>query len=105
EAIRALLVTGDTDRWDAVTETLLHFAARRDHVIKRIRPGLENGKDVICDRFIHSTFAYQAFGHNLGEEMIRMLHNLVIGRVYPCLTFILDIDPAQGIGRTVARTG
>jgi dTMP kinase len=105
EAIRALLVKGDTARWDAVTETLLHFAARRDHVMKVVRPQLEAGNDVICDRFIHSTYAYQAFGHGLGVEYIRNLHNLTIGRVYPCLTFIMDIDPAQGIGRTEKRLG
>ena len=59
EAIRALLVTGDTDRWDAATEALLVTAARRDHAEKLIRPALARGAWVLCDRFADSTLAYQ----------------------------------------------
>lgn len=104
EEIRNLLVTGDVNRWDAVTETLLHFAARRDHVVKLIQPAIESGTWVVCDRFIHSTLAYQGYGHELGEEYIKILHNLIIGRIYPCLTFILDINPEDGIKRAMSRS-
>ncbi len=105
EAIRQLLVTGDVNRWDAVTETLLHLAARRDHVVKRIEPALAEGTWVICDRFIDSTMAYQGYGHALGRVYIDMLTRLAIGSLMPDLTFILDINPEEGIERTVARAG
>lgn len=105
EAIRQLLVTGDTNKWDPVTETLLHFAARRDHVTKVIQPALVSGQWVICDRFIHSTLAYQGYGHQLPMQYIVALRNLVIGRVHPCLTFMLDTPPDIGLKRAASRHG
>src|SRR5579859_2888893 len=59
EQIRGLLVSGDPDRWDGMTEALLHFAARRDHLRSTVWPALEAGKWVLCDRFADSTLAYQ----------------------------------------------
>ena len=104
EAIRSLLVTGDINRWDSMTELLLHFAARRDHLTKVIKPSLEQGTWVICDRYVHSTIAYQGYGHGLSLETIKMISNLVIGRVKPCLTVVLDADPAIALARTHQRT-
>lgn len=105
EAIRNLLVTGETNRWDPMTELLLHFAARRDHVEKKIKPALMEGKWVICDRFIDSSLAYQGYGHGSGVDFVEMMHRLVIGNLMPDLTFILDIPPGIGIGRTSERKG
>lgn len=105
EAIRNLLVTGDTNRWDPMTELLLHFAARRDHVEKRIKPALAEGTWVICDRFIDSTFAYQGYGHGSGVAFVETMHRLVIGDFMPDLTFILDVPPSTGIARTKVRQG
>lgn len=105
EAIRSLLVTGDEKRWDAVTELCLLAAARRDHVVKKISPALVEGKWVVCDRFIHSSLAYQGYGLQLGEEIIKAMHHLTVGRIQPCLTFLLDIDPLIGIRRALERTG
>ena len=68
EEIRNLLLTGDPGRWDAVTEALLMFASRRDHVERTIRPALGEGKVVLCDRFADSSVAYQGYGHGLGAE-------------------------------------
>ena len=62
EEIRHLLVEGETGRWDKVTETILFFAARRDHVEKLIKPALKRGEWVVCDRFTDSTKAYQGYG-------------------------------------------
>ena len=68
EEIRKLLVEGAPDRWDAETESLLHFAARRDHLVKTIVPALEAGSWVLCDRFADSTIAYQGYGHRSLER-------------------------------------
>ena len=103
EKIRQLLVEGDTARWDAMTEALLHFAARREHVTKLIRPALARGQWVISDRFADSTMAYQGYGHGLGREVIEHLYRLVVGAFAPDLTFILDVPPALGLERVQDR--
>ena len=91
EEIRGLIVEGEPDRWDSCTETLLHFAARRDHLIKAITPALEKGLWVLCDRFIDSTMAYQGYGHGVSESIINSLCQFVVGNVRPHITIILDI--------------
>ncbi|MCH2036962.1 MAG: dTMP kinase [Rickettsiales bacterium] len=103
EAIRSLLVNGEPGRWDSVTEVLLLAAARRDHVMRKIRPSLEAGTWVICDRYVHSTIAYQGYGHGLGLDFITMISNITIGHVLPCVTFFLDIDPMDGLKRAHSR--
>lgn len=105
EAIRQLLVSGATGRWDAATETLLHVAARRDHVEKRIRPALAAGRWVLCDRFIDSTVAYQGGGHGFDLAVIRQLHDLIIPDIRPDLTLVLDVPVDVGLGRAGARAG
>ena len=102
EQIRDLLVTGDPQRWDAETELLLLYAARRDHVCRLIEPALKKGKWVLCDRFSDSTMAYQGYGHGLDCEKIADLHRIVLGTLTPDLTIILDLDPGIGLARTRA---
>ena len=103
ELIRRLLVEGGADRWDAVTEALLHYAARRDHLRQTIGPALARGAWVLCDRFADSTLAYQGYGHGLGAEAIAPLHDLVAGNLRPDLTLILDLPVATGLARAAAR--
>jgi len=103
EEIRRLLVEGSTDRWDAVSEALLHYAARRDHVSRLIRPALERGDWVIADRFIDSTMAYQGYGHRLGRKPIEALQALAIGTLKPDLTLILDLPVEAGLARAGSR--
>lgn len=104
EEIRALLVGGETDRWDAVTETLLHFAARRDHINKIITPALKNGHWVLSDRFIDSTVAYQGYGHGVDIRSIQVLHQFVAKNLTPDMTIILDLPATEGIERANSRT-
>lgn len=104
EQIRALLVEGAAGRWDPLTETLLHFAARRDHLTKTIRPALAAGRWVVCDRFADSTRAYQGFGLGLDREVIEMLYRQVVGDDAPDLTLILDLPVEEGLRRTATRT-
>lgn len=103
EEIRNLLLTGDPGRWDAVTEALLMFASRRDHVERTIRPALTEGKVVLCDRFADSSVAYQGFGHGLGAEFIRNLWQIAIDGFKPDLTLIFDLPVEVGLERAGAR--
>lgn len=102
EEIRALLLTGDPDRWSAETEILLFTAARRDHLEKTIRPAIAAGKTVVSDRFADSTRVYQGATRGDLRAMVDALHKLMIGRE-PDLTFIIDMDPATALQRGLAR--
>ncbi len=103
EAIRALLVTGAVDRWDPISEAMLHIAARRDHVRRVIEPALAADSWVLCDRFTDSTRAYQGYGHGLGVALIDELHAAAVPGVAPDLTLILDVPVPLGLQRAVSR--
>ena len=105
EAIRKLLVTGDDHRWDPLTETLLHFAARADHVQRSITPALAEGRWVICDRFVDSTVAYQGYGQGVDLIFIESLSKAVLGDLRPDLTLLLDLPVDVGLARAAKRTG
>jgi dTMP kinase len=105
EVIRKLLVSGDPGRWDPMTELLLHFAARRDHLRRTIWPALERGHWVVCDRFADSTMAYQGYGQGLGCAAVEAVYRLVVGDFKPDLTLILDLPVAEGLHRADARGG
>lgn len=105
EDIRKLLTSGDVGRWEPMSETLLHLAARREHVSKSIRPALDAGRWVVSDRFTDSTVAYQGYGHGLGAELVARLSELAIGGLVPDLTLILDLPVAEGLARAEARRG
>ena len=103
EEIRALLVSGQVDRWDPLTEALLHFAARHDHVQRTILPALERGVWVITDRFSDSTLAYQGYGQGVDLEKLNRIGEFVVGAAMPDLTLILDLPVAEGFARTKLR--
>jgi dTMP kinase len=105
DQIRQLLVTGAEDRWDPLSETLLLFAARRDHVNRTIVPALKAGIWVISDRFYDSTLAYQGYGHGIDLEFLKNLNEHVSGKLEPDLTFILDAPSDMGIIRALDRGG
>lgn len=102
EEIRALVLQGDPDRWSAHSEILLFTAARRDHLERTIQPALEAGKVVICDRFADSTRMYQGLSRGDLRGHVDALHSLMIG-VEPDLTVLIDMEPAQGLSRALAR--
>ncbi|MGV3592268.1 MAG: dTMP kinase [Gammaproteobacteria bacterium] len=105
EEIRNLLVHGAADRWDAMTELLLIYAARRDHLAKTIMPALQQGRWVISDRFADSSRAFQGIAGGLGLDTVEAVHAQVVGDFAPDLTIVLDLDPVQSLARTVARGG
>src|SRR5947208_2070544 len=105
EAIRRLLLEGATERWDAVGEALLLYAARRDHVVRLIQPALERDVWVVCDRFADSTLAYQGYGRGLPLADLIALHRFALGDFAPDLTLILDLPVAEGLARAARRSG
>jgi len=105
EMIRKLLVEGPAERWDGVTEALLHFAARRDHLRTTVWPALKRGAWVISDRFADSTRAYQGYGHGLDLAMLERLYGVAVGDFRPDLTLVLDLPIDVGLARAAARRG
>jgi dTMP kinase len=97
------LLNGADDRWDAITELLLLNAARRDHVVRLIRPALERGLWVVSDRFVDSTIAYQGYGRGVALTELMEAHRLAVGNFLPDLTLILDLPVAEGLARAARR--
>jgi dTMP kinase len=103
EDIRRLLLDGEAERWDAVCEALLLYAARRDHVVRLIRPALDAGTWVVADRFADSTLAYQGCGRGLSLAALGELHRFALGDFAPDLTLILDLPVEEGFARVGRR--
>jgi dTMP kinase len=105
EEIRGLLVTGDTEKWDSMTELLLMYASRKSHVRDTILPALDKGQWVVCDRFADSSRAFQGVAGKLGLACVEDLHRLVLGDFNPDLVLILDLPEAVALDRTFKRAG
>jgi dTMP kinase len=105
EDIRALVLRGDAERWSPVTETLLMYAARRDHVERVIRPALARSAWVVCDRFADSTRAYQGAAGGTDPALIAALETYILEDTRPDLTLIFDLPVAVGLGRAHERAG
>lgn len=99
EGIRELLLAPRDEGISAATELLLYEAARAQHVSEVIRPALEEGTHVLCDRFFDSTTAYQAFGRELDEEMVLELNRMASGGLVPDLTLLFSVSLEEGLGR------
>jgi dTMP kinase len=103
EQIRKLVVEGEGGRWNPITETLLVYAARADHVARTIGPALARGEWVISDRFNDSTYAYQGAGRGVERETIRRIDAAVLDDFKPDMTLILDLPVEVGLARAGAR--
>ena len=104
EIIRNLLVKGKKNKWSGVVETLLLYAARKDHIDKIIAPSLKKNKWVLCDRFKESTLVYQGYAKNVDIDLIKKLDKIITNNLTPGLTFILDIDPIIGLKRSKRKS-
>lgn len=102
EVLRSLLLRGDV-AWSVPAETLLHFAARAEHVERTIRPALAAGMCVVCDRFADSTMAYQGYGQGADRATITTLTQLI--GLMPDLTLVLDVSDAARQARLHGRGG
>ena len=105
QIIRNLLVTGDKDKFDAISECLLYYADRRCDLTKVVWPALEEGKWVVSDRYADSTEAYQYYGYDkrVSLETLHNLYKIVAGDFKPDLTIILDMEPEIGMCRSFAK--
>ncbi len=103
EELREILLANRDEAFDATAELLTIFAARAQHFHQVILPALESGRWVLCDRFTDATFAYQGCGRGLPLETITQLETMVQQGVHPDITFLLDIDVAQGLARAKER--
>lgn len=101
ERIRDLLLQRDSGAFDPLTEAMLMFSARREHLVNKIWPAMAEGKWVISDRFADSTRAFQGYGMGLDLAQIERLYALVAGDFQPDLTLVFDIDPEVGLARSM----
>lgn len=103
ESIRELLISKDYPEMHHHTELLLMFAARAEHLNKIIKPALEKGQWVLCDRFTDATYAYQGAGRNIDSQDIATLETLVQGDIRPDHTFLFDLEAEIGLKRATER--
>lgn len=101
--IRSLLLDSGTRGMTPSMELFLYETARRDHVDEAIRPALESGKIVLCDRFTDATLAYQGYGRGLSLKMIEALNEIATGGIHPNLTFLFDLPVSKGLKRARQR--
>lgn len=99
EAMRNIVLSPQYLGLDARSEALLFAAARGEHVARVIRPALDRGAVVVCDRYLDSSVAYQGYGRDLGAEKVRDLSLWATSNLLPDLTIVLDIDPLLGLTR------
>ncbi len=95
--VREILLHGESIA--PKTELMLYLADRAEHVAKTIRPGLEDGKTVLCDRYTDSTIAYQGYGRGFDIAEIKRLNEFVTDRLTPDKTLLLDLEPSVGLAR------
>lgn len=99
EKIRTVILDTDNIEMDAKTEALLYAAARRQHLVEKVVPALDEGVIVLCDRFIDSSLAYQGYARDLGIDEVLQINQFAIGNTMPDLTVFFDINPAEGLSR------
>src|SRR5215471_2672297 len=103
EGIRKILLNSETIHLTAASELLLFYASRSQNILEKIKPALERGEMVICDRFYHASMAYQGYGRGIPLDFITRLTDLVCQPYRPDVTFLLDIEPEVGLARARAR--
>ena len=101
--IRSILLNPDNSPMASSAELLLYMADRAQHLATVIRPALEAGKVVVCDRFFDATLVYQGYARGLDRQMIRQLHRLTCKGLTPDVTLLLDLDPEAGLARAWRR--
>lgn len=105
EKIRSIILDPEHIEMDPRTEALLYAAARSQHFAEKIAPALEEGKFVLCDRFIDSSLAYQGVGRNLGVDAVHDINVFAIGDQMPDFTILFDLEPEVGLARINANSG
>ncbi|WP_053361242.1 dTMP kinase [Bacillus sp. FJAT-27251] len=105
EQIREVILNRANTAMDPRTEALLYAAARRQHLIEKIKPALDEGKVILCDRFIDSSLAYQGYARGLGVDEVFTINQFAIEAMMPELTFYFDLEPGIGLERISRHNG
>lgn len=105
EQIREVILNKKNTAMDARTEALLYAAARRQHLVEKVKPALEMGNIILCDRFIDSSLAYQGFARGLGIDEVLTINQFAIEDMMPRMTFYFDLDPKTGLERIHKNNG
>lgn len=105
EQIRRVILDRENTAMDPRTEALLYAAARRQHLVERVKPALEEGKIVLCDRFVDSSLAYQGYARGLGIEEVWTINQFAIEQMMPDITIYFDIEPEIGLKRINQNKG
>jgi len=103
EIIRKIILTGSKNKFSDMTDTLLYMASRSEHVKKTVLPALIKKKNIICDRFIDSTLAYQVYGKGVDKNLVSIIHKKILGSLKPDLTFILKVNIEKALQRVKKR--
>ena len=104
EEIRDVILNPKNTAMDARTEALLYAASRRQHLIEKVIPAINEGKIVVCERFVDSSLAYQGYGRQIGFEQVLAINEFAIDGLFPDLTIYLDIEEEAGLARIKDRT-
>jgi len=105
EQIRKVILDKENTAMDPRTEALLYAAARRQHLIEKVKPALQDGKVVLCDRFVDSSLAYQGYARGLGMDEVYAINQFAIEELSPALTIYFDIEPELGMKRINRNKG
>ena len=103
EEIRHIVLTGDPEKMDPLTESLLYLAARADHWTQKIKPSVDNKKIIICDRFHDSSVVYQGICKKVDLGLLNSIFDKITKGQYPTRTYLIDLDPKIGISRSISR--
>ena len=103
EKIRKLILTGSKNKFTKTTDTLLYLAARNEHIQKTLKPAISRKKNIICDRFIDSTMAYQVYGKSVNKSLVNTVHKHILESIKPNLTVLLKVNIKKAFQRIKNR--
>ena len=103
ESIRNLILNGNKNKFNNLTDTLLYLAARNEHIEKKIKKAIKDKKIIICDRFIDSTYAYQIDNKKVTKKLIDYLHKIILDKIKPDMTFVLKLNLKKSFQRLKRR--
>ena len=103
EKIREVILDRDHKEMDCRTEALLYAAARRQHLVEKVKPAMDEGRIVLCDRFVDSSIVYQGYARGIGMDEVREINQFAIEGFMPDLTIFFDIKPEIGLARIAAN--
>ena len=103
EKIRKLILTGSKNKFTKTTDTLLYLAARNEHIQKTLKPAISRKKNIICDRFVDSTMAYQVYGKSVNKSLVNTVHKHILESIKPDLTVLLKVNIKKAFQRIKKR--